>query len=327
MRNAPLRAAIIGCGRIAGGFDEESEKDSILTHVKAYLGRSDVCVAGVADPEPAVARRFARRWNVPEVFSSAEELLGRTGADLVSICAPSETHADLLKLCLQYPVKGVWCEKPLAIDERVVGPVVEEFCRRGIPLAVNYMRRWLDQAELVRRGLQDGRWGTVVKAVGYYTKGFRHNGSHTVDLWRYWFGEPVSASFLGSGSVAEFGDCALDAFLQFKNDVPAFLVSLGDPGYSLWEVDLIGTRGRVRFRNGGYDVDWYGTELSPNFRGYTELHRSPHTVRSDLGTVMQKVLNDLIAAVEKGSPLLSDGESGLSTLALCNSLLRQVEGR
>lgn len=324
-RTTALRAALIGCGEIAGGLDERSSWDTILTHVKAYLDRDDVEVVGVADPDVVRAEAFARKWEIPMVFRTAEELLAETKPDLVSICSPNEFHAKLLALCLNYPIKAVWCEKPLAEDAEAVRDVIEEFQRRGIPCAVNYQRRWMDQAQLVRARILRGDLGTILHISGYYTKGLRHNGSHTLDLWRYWFGEPTSAVAVAAGPKDKTGDRTVTAQLEFDGKVSACLVGLGLPGYSLWEVDVLGTARRVHFRNNGLDVDWYEVESSSTYRGHKELSTRPLRVQSNLGNVMRRILADLMNAVETRAPLSSDGVSALKTLNLCNDLLKQSE--
>ncbi len=314
----PLRAAIIGCGRIAGGLDEGSPPGRVNTHAKAYRSRPDIVLAGAAAPRGAAA--FARRWGIPRSFSNAEEMLSEVRPDLVSVCAPNETHIDLLTLCLRFLVKGVWCEKPLATDEKRAARIVKAYRRQRIPLLVNYQRRWLDETRSVALALRSRRLGRILQVTGAYTGGLRHNGSHGLDLLRHWFGEPVSARALARNGPAR--DPWVDLRLVFENGVPATLVALGDPGYGFWELDVIGTKGRVRFSRSSFDVDWYAVEPSREFPGYNGLSHPPRRAVSNLGTVMADVLAGLVAAVRDRAPLLSDGESGLKTLALCNRLIR-----
>ena len=76
-----MTAVIVGCGRIAGGYNE-SDETQVLSHVVA-LRRAGLTVAGCVDTDPARAERFAKRWSIPEFGSDVTDMLSRTGARLV----------------------------------------------------------------------------------------------------------------------------------------------------------------------------------------------------------------------------------------------------
>lgn len=318
---APLRAAIIGCGSIAGGLDEAPPADAVRTHVRAYLQNPKIQLVGVADADKDKAEAFARRWGIAKSYADPEALLRQERPDIVSICTPNETHTLFLELCAARGIKGVWCEKPLGIDDGAARRALESCRASGTKVAVNYMRRWLDESLAVKKALADGSLGRILSVHGLYTKGLRHNGSHTLDLLRDWFGEPLQAQALGrTDRLPE--DHPLTVLLRFPGDIEAVVVGLPDCGYGVWELDMLAERGRVRFRDGGASVDWFKIEPSALFPGYQNLSPKPRTAASNLMTVMREVLDDLVAAVETGAPLRSDGFSGLKTLELCNTLLR-----
>lgn len=317
-----LRAAIIGCGDIAGKFDENAPKGTIRTHIKAYQSRADVEVVAVADIHLDRAQAFAKRWKISKAYAGTEELLKKAKPDILSICTPDPSHLETLKLALDYPVKAVWCEKPLATDAASARPLIVQAQAKSVPVAVNYMRRWMNSVNVLREELSAGKLGDILSVTGHYTKGLRHNGSHTLDLWRYWFGEPSSAAPLGSLPGGDTEDPSLSARLRFPGGVNAVLIGLGNPGYSLWETDIVGTKGRVRYRNGGYDMDRYDVQESPDAKGYACLSPVLHSSRTDLDSIMGKVLASLILASSSSSPLASDGESALKTIELCEALSR-----
>ena len=319
MRRGKLKAVIIGCGQIAGGYDNNAAPTSISTHIRAYQSRHDIDVVGVADSDESKAKAFSRRWHIPFYTSSARKLLSATRPDIVSICTPNEFHQSMLKLCTHFPVKGLWCEKPLAIETGAVRPLVVYFQRKGIPLLVNYMRRWLDQAQIFRTKLIKGQLGKVLRVSGSYVKGLRHNGSHTIDLWRYWFGEPHALAVWRRSPDHQATDGILDSTLRF-GDIQATILGFGYPGFPFWEVDVLATRARVIFREGGNIVEWY--EKLVQGPGGPELSAHKRTVRSNLNGVMKNVLEGLISSMYTKTPLLSDGENGLQTLSVCNRLLR-----
>ena len=60
-----LKALIIGCGNIAGGYDLRGSKREVWTHAKAYQQNPGIDLIGVIDSSAQVARKFARTWDVP----------------------------------------------------------------------------------------------------------------------------------------------------------------------------------------------------------------------------------------------------------------------
>lgn len=98
----PYRTAIIGAGSIAG--------DAHVPAVRALAGQLDL--VAVADSDPAWAKDFAAAHAIPRSFDDPLELLAAERPDLVIVCTPSFTHADLTVAALE---AGAWvyCEKPL----------------------------------------------------------------------------------------------------------------------------------------------------------------------------------------------------------------------
>ncbi|MCU1392834.1 MAG: gfo/Idh/MocA family oxidoreductase [Ilumatobacteraceae bacterium] len=94
-----LTVGIIGAGYIANA------------HAAGYGAASGVRIAAVADPVPAKAERLAGRVGAT-AMTDARRLI-ESGVDIVSICTPSPTHADLAVAALEAGL-DVLCEKPIA---------------------------------------------------------------------------------------------------------------------------------------------------------------------------------------------------------------------
>src|SRR5215207_3947399 len=95
-----LRAGIIGTGFMG----------SVHAHAVRAAGSEVTAVAGSsqASGEAAAAGLGART-----AAASPEALIGRDDVDVVHICTPNATHADLARKAIAAG-KAVVCEKPLA---------------------------------------------------------------------------------------------------------------------------------------------------------------------------------------------------------------------
>jgi predicted dehydrogenase len=96
---ADLRVGVVGAGLIAG------------CHVRAYQATAGVEVVAVADPRAAKAELLAGTVGA-RACSDLEEVLA-VGVDVVSVCTPPRTHAELAVRAIEAG-RHVLCEKPLA---------------------------------------------------------------------------------------------------------------------------------------------------------------------------------------------------------------------
>ena len=71
-------------------------------------------VVAVASPTPGNAAHFAKRFNIPRVFTDYREMLKEPDIEMVSICAPNSLHCQMTK-DIAAAGKHIVCEKPLAM--------------------------------------------------------------------------------------------------------------------------------------------------------------------------------------------------------------------
>lgn len=319
------RAAIIGCGKIAGGYDVNSTTEFINTHAKAYLRHPSVELVAMVEPDQARGEEFARAWGVPLRFTSTTEMLEAANPDIVSICAPDTMHEELLKQCLAgASLRAVWCEKPLGLNTEGAESLVRTYEARGVVLAINYQRQWDPRIQKLRDAIRSGQLGDIQKVLGFYTKGIRHNGSHLVDLLLSWFGLPVSAEVFGSRN-----DCAddptLDARLVFEHTT-AYLIGVDERSFSLFELDLVGTKGRVQIQNFGYQMSWAQVQPDPLYKDHLMLENPARIEDTGLPQAMLLALDEILNAMEFGEKVRSNGRTALATLKVCNHLAALAQG-
>lgn len=321
--NRKLRAAIIGCGQVAGGYDEEAGSETVNTHVKAYRLQPATELVAAADLDIRKARRFAAHWRVPEAYSDAEKMLADERPDIVSICTPDDTHSSMLEMCLDLGgIRAVWCEKPLATDVNKAKAIVHTYAQRGVVLAVNYTRRWDKELNRIKRAIQQKELGTIQKVVLYYTKGICHNGSHAVDLFLDWFGQLTEMQVFGSQVDFFPDDPTVDARLLF-GDIPVYLLGVDEREYTLFEIHILGTLGRVNVKDRGR-VEWFQRQPDPEFKGYQKLSLCDnHCMPSDVQP-MTVALGEIVHAAFSGAAVRSNGESALATLRVCRQLVMKA---
>ena len=102
----PLRYVILGAGGIAG------------VHADNYAKQIDVTPVGFCDINPEQLKKWKKRYPDAAVSENAVELLEKTKPDLVSVCSPNSSHAELTRYAFAAGAH-VLCEKPMGmtVDE------------------------------------------------------------------------------------------------------------------------------------------------------------------------------------------------------------------
>jgi len=325
-RDKKLKAAIIGCGNIAGIYDMRAEdKSAIRTHAMAYLNNPSTELIAVADHDEERAKAFCRQWHIDRFYTAAEEMIRCEQPNIVSICTPDYTHAELLRKCLNgRELKAVWCEKPLTTDLKEAEKLVEQYEQKQVKLIVTYQRRWASHSKDLKKKIENNSLGNIQKVVAYYNKGLFNNGSHTIDLLQYWFGVPEQIMVFDCQSDYREDDPTVDSKMMFDG-VPVHMLGTDSSWFSIFEIDILGTLGRARFTNS--QIEWFESKSHQDFHDYKDLVPCGRTRNRTSATPMAQILENIVKAVHTKIPILSDGKSALETLITCNRILEKNRKR
>jgi len=314
-----LDVLMIGCGQIAGGFDE-GNPDSARSHAGAYRRHTGFRITACVDPDVTRRKAYMAHWGVPEGFDRLDDAnAAEITFDVVSVCSPTEQHADDLMMLLKSQPRAVFCEKPIAEDIGAARDLVAAFEAAKIPLAVNHLRRWDARLAKLREEVAAGDWGEIRSAVGLYTKGILNNGTHLVDLMQFLLG-PMN--IVASGPRREDGypgDPTVDAILTLANGATAHLVGGDSRDYALFELTIITEKGVIALEEAGYTIRIRTVRDSARYAGYRELDNAAIS-QSGLEDAMTNAVTDLYNAVQNGKQTASTGRSALAAHELCEQL-------
>jgi predicted dehydrogenase len=170
--------------------------DPPLTPVLAALaGRS-------ADRTASAARRLG--WAAVE--TDWKDLIRRDDVQLVDICTPGDSHAEIAVAALEAG-KHVLCEKPLAntVGEAEAMVAAAERARaRGIRSMVGFNYRRVPALTLARRLVAEGRLGTLRHVRAQYLQDWLTDPAAPL-VWR------LEKDRAGSGALGDIGAHIIDA--------------------------------------------------------------------------------------------------------------------
>jgi predicted dehydrogenase len=297
---------VIGLGRIGQGYDYDAPPaQRVLTHAQAFAAHPAFELVGAVDPLAQERERFARKFAAP-VYPDIRALAAEKRPEVYALAVPTALHRPILEQLLALEPRAVICEKPLARSLAEGTAMVEAARRRGCSLAVNFMRRFEPGTRELARALREGELGEVHKGIAWYSNGLRHSGSHMVDLLCFLLGGTASVEAVLPGRDWQGDDLEPDAFLRFGAARVALLAAR-EECFSLHEIGLVGTRGVARYAAGGEEIGCRGTAIASDMARY-QLH----------------VVDAIARHLERGTPLASDGESALATLAIIDDIAARV---
>ena len=321
-KDKKYKSVIIGCGKIAGAYDAPGDKN-ILTHAHAISVHKRTILSGAYDISYNKAKAFSRKWNTI-AYKSLRGMLDKVKPEIIYICVPDDMHLGILKMVLDYKPKAVICEKPLATDIEAAKLIVQKYKKNKISLVVNYTRRFDPVIQRIKSDILKRKYGTFINASVIYTKGILHNGSHAIDLLRYFFGEVASCEVLAKNIDYKKEDPTLDAFLKFDNNTKAHFIAADENHYSIFEIDLLFSRKRINLYQFGLKYNIQAVRLDPIFVGYKDLGDRKMRL-TDLNHALLNLIDNVIDRIENKKGLLCSGEDAARTQELCEELLNKLK--
>jgi predicted dehydrogenase len=318
------RAALIGCGKIGSEFDDPPVGKGIHTHAGAYAACPATRLVALCDADPARLARCGDRWQVAARYTNPFELLTDERPEIVSLCTPDDTHAALLRAALQTPgVKAVLVEKPLALTLAEARELERLADTGGVILAVNYSRRFAASCIALKKWLDAGGLGKLQAVCGYYVKGLLHNGTHWLDLARYLIGKVESVR--GLDRLHEPGsDPTLDVELEFASGARGYMFGLDTRYFTIFEMDLVGTEGRIRLAESGHSLEAYKVADSRRYANYHELARVDSFIEGGLDDVILHAVEDVVRCLSEGGQPRCTGRDGVAALEIAFAVRASV---
>lgn len=316
-----LSVLIVGCGNIAGGYDEGRDGPEVFTHAGAYARDPRFTVTACVEPDEARRATFMRRWDIPIGFSNLAACRDSgLSFDLASLCASTQVHGRLLDELLAIPLRMVFSEKPLTGDAKNSNRIIRAYESAGRPLAVNYFRRWMADVQALRTAIEIGEWGGLQSAVGYYGKGLWNCGSHLIDLLQFLLG-PLEAEAVFRRQVDYTQeDPTLDALLRTGDGVPVYLIGTDSREFFTFEAELTMTAGRIGIEDLGRIVRSRRAAAGSTFAGYRNLDAGEWR-ETDYGTAMLSAVDNLAGHLIGGESLISTGHTAAATESVCARLM------
>lgn len=272
---------------------------NLPSHAIVYYENPRTTIVAAADTDEKRLTAFQNKWGTRALYADYKLMLKCEKIDMISICTPIHTHYDILRDSAETGIKAIWCEKPLCDDINKAKDIIKICKKKKIILAVNYFRRWSKPYQKLREFIQNGGVGDIQQTACYYSGGILNNGSHLIDILRFFFGEIEWAEgrhFVEEGAK---DDPSLDATLWFEKGFAVSLHAFNDACFRTIEIDIFGTKGRIRIKD---SVNWLELSEAVKHARIPGLKTLRETTGKDFGNdfmqPMSSALKNLIDCVD-----------------------------
>ena len=336
-----INVGIIGAGGIARG-----------AHMPGYLNTDGVKVIAACDIVEATAKKFAKDFDIPHVFTDYSKMVAMDELDAVSVCTPNNYHAGPTVAALEAG-KHVLCEKPIAGNGKDGQAMVDAAKKAKKILQIGLHQRFQTRSQFLKKFIEDGGLGQIYygRAVAMRRRGIPSWGAfvqkkisgggplvdigvHELDLvvWLMGCPKPLGAAGHAYRKFGDKKDVAVGDWGMWdadNYDVEDFAVA-----YIRFEDEITGTletSWAAHFGNVGPSFilgDKGGICLSP-FQIYTDKHGSmvditPQLPRSkeDAHTTEVKAF---IKAIKEGAPSPVPGEEALAITKIFDAVYKSTK--
>lgn len=323
-----VKFAVVGCGNIG------------TRHLAVLNDQDQAQIVGYCDTDSQKLTKLEEAYEGVSSYSSIDELLERSDAEVINVCTPHYLHAEQ-GLKVMASGRHVLIEKPMTLNVEDANRLIEASGKTGMLLMVVKQNRYNLPVALVREAVEGGRLGRILMAQcnvvwnrydGYYRNspwlGKREleggalftQVSHFIDLLVWLCGEVVDAGgYVETKNHAiEIEDCG-SAWLRFAG---------GAMGSLFWttcaynrnfegSITLVGERGIVKI-GGQYlnRIEHWDVEGFPLPENIEWIDR-PNVYSKYQGSSSNhdKVIRDVIRRVRREEFRVVGGEEGRKTVS------------
>jgi predicted dehydrogenase len=335
-----LRIGVIG----AGGIVQNA-------HLPGYA-KFGYRVSAIVDVNREAAESAAKKFGIPVVCATVDELLARNDVDVADVAIPEHGRPLVLPKVLAAG-KPTLLQKPLAYTLEEAKRIVAEFERAKVPLAVNQNMRWSPEFRAARHLIESGALGRVFDlrwtmrntsdrrdwAKGsWYSRDPRFQvlswSIHELDAFRFLLDDEPERVYCALPRRPDqnfVGDAAATAVIHFKDGCHVSMVDSnvstpGRPEVQLLDVD--GSEGSLTFSiaEPRYFVYWLAKEIEAKPNGDAPAHvvRFENVWYPD---GFAGAMGDFLEAVEKGREPSVSGRRNLGTMALVDACYRSAAAK
>ena len=317
-----IRTAVIGLGQIGQGYDYDLDpQEYILSHCQAIQTHPSFELLAGVDISKKNRQRFEKKFNV-SAFNSISDLQAFS-LDLLVISTPTDHHLETVKeVVSMLSPKMILIEKPLSYNFKEAKEIVS--ISKDTCIAVNYIREYEPSHREFCEKLANQLIGNEIKAICWYSKGIMNNGSHFIQLLSNFMGELEDINLISDEKQIWKGiDPEPTLELNYQNG-RAYFIPTDEECFTLFEMELIGAKGKVKYYNGGTHYDWWEVVDDPIIDNYRKLETNPKKITTNMDKYQYFVYENIAENIKGERELDCSAKDALETAKILNEIKERL---
>ena len=246
-----FRVGIVGCGR-PWGTEGATGMGIANWHAQGYEASPDAEIVALCDLDPDAARAFQVRHGGDRLYQCYQDMLAGEALDIVSVCTPLNSHAEIVIAAAEAGVKAIHCEKPMANTYGDSVRMARVCADKGVQLTFNHQRRLADAFVKAKELLKAGAIGELTDVAATCPDLFGW-GVHYIDMF-FFYNDDTPVDWVigqidargGRERGGHFSEGQGISYLKFHNGVHGLLVTGYEAGLGgEYGNRLIGTEGMM----------------------------------------------------------------------------------
>ena len=321
-------------------------------HLAAYR-KAGFCPGAITSLDEARCHELARQYKIPNVYLDWKEMADDQEIEIIDIAVPPHVQLEMVEyICSHAPhIKGILCQKPIAMSVGDAKKVVEAGDKAGIPIAVNSNMRYDQSMRAMKYILDQGMIGKPViasidmRAIPDWQAFLRQYnkleiyamGLHHLDIFRYLFGNPEKVTAVcrtDPRTKFEHTDGIVQFTYQYEDGLMA--TSLDDvwawpeepcvkDNYIRWRIE--GTDGFAQGEFGWHkrEPEFCGSTLKLASRQFPDQWIEPKWDTQWFPDAFVGTMANLLCAVENGRDPEISARDNVSTLACVEACYQSIK--
>jgi UDP-N-acetylglucosamine 3-dehydrogenase len=303
-----VKAAVIGCGSWG------------KNHARVYRELPNVELVAVMDLNPQAAKQCGDRYGALS-HSDPSPIIKDPTIDLVSICTPTVTHAEIAIAAIEAG-KHVLVEKPMTNTVAEAKRLIRAAEKHNVKLAVGFVERYNPAVQEAIKRVQTGEIGDVILALSRRVS--RSPGRigdvgvvkdlaiHDVDIVDHLFGDKAQSVYAVAGAIQHKFEDYAQVNINFGRNRNAIVSTNWLTPRRIRTLIITGTEGiiNVEYTTQQITIE-NNTQLIQPFLPYQE------PLLLELKSLTDAIRNDT-------SPQVT-GEDGMRALRICEAALQSAK--
>ncbi len=323
--------AIVGYGKIGS------------RHAGVILSNADARLAGAYDIKPERNEVFVHEYPDSRAYQSLNELLDDPSIDIVTVCTPNHTHAEITIAALQAG-KHVLVEKPMAIRKIDCESMIHVSLKKGKSLFVVKQNRFNPPVQAMKQLIENGKLGKVLSIAincywnrneTYYKnsdwKGKKEQDggtlftqfSHFIDVVYYLFGDidilHAQLSNVSHQQLIDFEDTGVVSFVLKSSNAPGILHYTTSAFKRNMEGSITIFAENATIKIGGKYLNTIEYQVTDGFDIHDIPESGPANNYGDYEGSMsnhEQVIDNVIKSLEGKEKIMTDAYDGLKTVEI-----------